>query len=135
MDQLLFTLPNKPFDSEAKFTSRFGKQVHNLGGLRHKISDMWIDTKPGDAILALNWTIALIEIKVWSEKQKVNIHTKLRPCQIFWLKRFQSNWWLALVIYYNRFHHKYRIFEYSPSLSCQVNYPTAKDRWGFSLHW
>ena len=117
MEKLMFKLPDFIFESEKAFTAWLGRQIHDAGGLWHKISDMGIDAKPADAIFALDWLAGIIEIKVWNEKLRVDIHPKLRDCQVFWLKRYQKNWWLSLVVYYNKYHHKYRVMEYTPELN------------------
>lgn len=110
---LQFPLPNKIFRNEAEFTSWFGRQIKDKWWFWHKISDMSIELKPFDAILALDWYIAAVEIKVSDHKQKVNVTKMLRDNQRSWLSKYKKNWWNALVIYYNKICNKYFIREYT----------------------
>jgi len=117
LDKLVFTLPIwHTFKDEKSFTAWFWKKIHDMWGMRHKISDMSIDSKPADSIISFNWISWLLEIKHWREKTKVDIGKKLRMNQHFWLNRYQKNGGTSIVIYYNEFHHKYWIFEYKPEI-------------------
>lgn len=116
----IFTLPDKPFPTEAKFSARLWRQIHDEWWAWYKISDMSADNKPCDHIFWLKWVCWWLEVKIWDEKQRVNIHSKLRPNQIFFLKRYQDNWWLALVWYYNKFYNRFFVMQYSPNLSYQI---------------
>lgn len=117
LSSLIFPMENyKKFDSEKQFTMRFGKQIHSIWGMRHKISDWSVDLKPCDAIIALNWVVWLCEIKVGNEKNKVDIFKKLRPNQAFGLRRYKKNWWLSIVIYYSKLYHKYWVMEFEEEM-------------------
>lgn len=110
---LQFPLPNKIFRNEAEFTIWFGRQIKEKWWFRHKISDMSIELKPFDAILALDWYVAAVEIKVSDHKHKINVSKMLRDNQRSWLSKYKKNWWNALVIYYNKIVNKYFIREYT----------------------
>lgn len=114
--ELQFPLPQKPFKNEAEFTRWFWRMVHDSGGFWHKISDMSMDAKPSDGIIAINWLVWLVEIKVGKEKTKVDIYKKLRPCQRYGLSQYKKNWWTSIVIYYNQIFHQYRVMDYSNKL-------------------
>ena len=111
---LQFPLPAKWFKNEAEFTTRFGRQIKERWGFRHKISDMSIELKPFDWILALNWYVAAVEIKVSDHKHKVDVYKMLRDNQKTWLAKYKKNWWNSLVIYYNKIINEYFIREYDP---------------------
>lgn len=111
---LQYTLPNKPFKNEAEFTTWFGRQIKEHWWFRHKISDMSIELKPFDWILAVDWYIAAVEIKVSDHKHKVNVYKMLRDNQKTWLAKYKKNWWNSLVIYYNKIINQYFIREYNP---------------------
>ena len=115
-NKLYFKLPNKPFESEAKFTSRFWKQIITNKWFRHKISDQSSWNKPCDSIVWVFWHSFLLEIKVWNNKTKVDVYNMLRPNQKFFLQRRQDNWWKSVVIYYSKYHNKYYIMEYNKNM-------------------
>ena len=106
---LQFPLPAKWFKNEAEFTIRFGKQIKEHWGFWHKISDMSIELKPFDWILAISWYVAAIEIKTSDNKCKIDVEKMLRPNQKTGLRKFKKNWWNALVCYYSKTYNKYFI--------------------------
>jgi len=112
-NKFYFELPDKAFESEAKFTSRFWKQIINNKWFRHKISDQSSWNKPCDSIVWLFWKTFLLEIKVWKNKTKVDVFNMLRPNQKFFLQRRQDNWWTSIVIYYSKYHNEYTVMNYS----------------------
>jgi len=112
----LFDLPEKSFKNEKEFTSWFWKAVHDKWGMWHKISDMSADMKPWDAIIWLWGVCWILEIKHGREKKRVDVYKKLRPNQKFWLNRYQKNGGTAIVIYYNEFHHRYWVCNYSEDM-------------------
>ena len=109
-----------PFKSEKAFTAWFWKKIHDRWWMWHKISDMSINYKPSDAIIWWEWICWLVEIKLWKEKTKVDIHKLLRKNQIFALERYKKNGGLSIVIYYNQVHHCYWIFEYSEDMKLNL---------------
>jgi penicillin-binding protein-related factor A (putative recombinase) len=74
---------------------------------------MDIRQKPYDAIMTYKWIDAKIEFKQSDNKRKVDLLKMLLPHQYRWLKQVQQNKWLALVIYYNTYCHRYRIKEFN----------------------
>lgn len=111
---LYFIPPNKPFKNEAEFTTWFWRQIKEHWWFRHKISDMSIELKPFDWILAIDWYVAAVEIKVSDHKHKVDVYKMLRDNQKTWLAKYKKNWWNSLVIYYNKVINQYFIREYNP---------------------
>lgn len=123
LSQLIFPIEkptwepiNKPFNSEKDFTTRLGRQIHQAWWFWHKMSDMDISLKPADSLFALNWVYWICEIKVWNEKNKVDVFKKLRPNQAFGLRRWKKNWWLSVVIYYSKLYNKYRVMEFEEEM-------------------
>lgn len=77
---------------------------------------MSMDLKPSDWIVGINWVCWLIEIKVWLEKNKVDIYKKLRPNQKFGLRRYKNNWWESIVVYYSKLYHKYWVMTFDEEM-------------------
>ena len=77
---------------------------------------MDIRKKPYDAILTYKWLDAKIEFKQSDNKKNVDVFKMLLPNQVKGLTEVKTNWWVALVIYYNTFINKYRIKDYSEEL-------------------
>lgn len=117
---LNFPLPSKWFKTEAEFTTWFWRQIKEAWGFRHKISDMSIELKPFDWILAIDWYVAAIEIKTSDNKCKVDVEKMLRPNQKTGLWKFKKNWWNALVCYYSKTHNKYFIRNIDDNLAIEL---------------
>lgn len=113
---LYFQLPKKPFTwkkVEAQFTTRLFKKIKDNWWHAWKLSDMDIRKKPYDWLIVYGWLDAKVEVKQSSNKKSVDLFKMLLPNQVVWLSRVQENLGLSLVIYYNNFHHKYWIIEFS----------------------
>lgn len=117
IDKISFKL-DKQYKNESEFTSRFGREIKKRSWFFHKISDADRRLKPFDAIFAIDWVVGAIEFKCTSNK-KVYPYRMLRWSseknpwpQVKWLTDYQSNWWLSLVIVYNKKYVDYKVCDF-----------------------
>lgn len=117
-EKLLFSL-SKKCKSESDFTSWYGSEIKKRGWFFHKISDMDIRPKPFDAIMAWDGIIWAIEFKsVWVLKschpfRLLRWSSPSKPwSQVKGLQWFQDNWWLSLVIVFNKLLQQYKVIDF-----------------------
>lgn len=114
IEKLLFKL-DKQYKNEAEFTSWFGRELKKRSWFFHKISDADRRLKPFDAIFWLDWIVWAIEFKCVSTDKcypyrLLRWSSEKNPWpQVKWLREYQNNWWLSLVIIYNKKHCVYDI--------------------------
>jgi hypothetical protein len=121
LNSLLFDVPwsTGQFTTEARFSTWYGKQLKDRGGMYHKISDESRWMKPCDSIFAFDWLVWIIEFKVTKKKTYKpymllrGSSVRLPGYQIKWLDLYQKNGWLSLVAVYNKLYETITIIDFA----------------------